>query len=140
MPANAALYLPHDDIDLREVFADGQHHRGGDSSEYFDCLVDGHPVRFNVMAQSDIPAHLDGFAGYVRSLDEPASRADDAVMLIEHSKTVLGLVAECEFDENHELWQCLFTVTDRWDGFVFAFDSILLPNGAVIVGPLRDDS
>jgi hypothetical protein len=139
--ANAAIYLPYADIDLGDALEGAVATRDAAGRvTRFDVTVGGEPVRFNVMPAAELSRHLVGFAGYVDSLDEPAARKADARMLIRHTKCALGLVAGCEFEDNPALWESLFRIADKWDGFVFVYDSILLPNGGVVVGPLQDDA
>ncbi len=135
--ANATIYLPYDNIDLGAVFAGAVATRDASNRPTaFDVILGGQPARFNVMPSAAVGQHLAGFAGWIDSLDESADRKADAKMLVGGAKYVLGLVAAGEFAENPALWQCLFQVADKWDGFVFVYDSLLLPNGGVIVGPL----
>lgn len=139
MPANAAIYIPRSDIDLGTLF------RVVDTDKrlfrrptYFDVDLDGDIVRFNVMKSSQIGNHLRGFLGYIDSLDQDPQRKRDAAGAIARAQTVLGLVTDREFEQNHAIWQSLFRIAQAYDGFVFAHDSVLLPNGAVMVGPLLE--
>lgn len=92
------------------------------------------------MPPAETKQHLGGFARWVGTLDELDDRKSDARLLIGGVKTVLGLVAAGEFKDNPALWQALFRVADRWDGFVFVYNSVMLPNGGVVVGTLRQDA
>jgi hypothetical protein len=85
----------------------------------------------------DLQGHLDSFVRYIDSLDEEEQRKHDAKTIVQHSRCVLGLVTDQEFEENDALWQALFRIADVYDGYVFVHDSLLLPSGGVIVGPLR---
>lgn len=135
--ANATIYLPYDDIDLGDVLAGAVATRDASGrATAFDVILGGQPARFNVMHVAAMGRHLAGFAGWIHSLDESAERKADAGLLAGSAKFVLGLVAAGEFEDNPALWQSLFRVADKWDGFVFVYDSILLPNGGVVVGPL----
>ena len=102
----------------------------------FDLEIGGVGVRFNVMPPQEVPRHLVGFRTYIRRLDDPAQNRADAELAISQTKTVLGLVTDAEFATVPELWQALFKIADAYDGYVFVYDSVLLPSGAVIVGPL----
>ena len=136
--ANAAVYLPCADIELADALAGAVATRDAAGRvARFDVTIGGQPARFNVMPSAEAGRHLAGFGGWVGTLDEPVGRKADARFLISGAKTVLGLVAAGEFEDNTALWQSLFRVADRWDGFVFVYNSVLLPNGAVVVGPLR---
>ena len=90
------------------------------------------------MPPSEVRNHINGFLGYISSLDQDLKRKEDASYAISHTKIVLGLGSDKEFEENHSIWQSLFDIADKYDGFVFVHNSVLLPNGAVLVGPLLD--
>jgi hypothetical protein len=139
--ANAAIYLPYSDIALADALAGAVATRDtAGRVTRFDVTLGGQPARFNVMPAAEAGRHLAGFAGWVGTLDEPDDCKADARLLISGAKTVLGLVAAGEFQENPALWQALFRVADKWDGFVFVYNSVMLPNGGVVVGPLRQDA
>ncbi|GAA4806189.1 hypothetical protein [Lysobacter hankyongensis] len=139
MPANAAIYLPHDGVDLSTLFRDAKSDKTlFRKPTYFDVALDGDIVRFNVMEPSRVEAHLRGFLGYIDSLDQDAARKRDTANAIAHTRTVLGLITERDFEQNPAIWQSLFRIADAYDGFVFVHESVLLANGAVLVGPLLD--
>jgi hypothetical protein len=136
--ANAAIYLPYADIDLGDALAGAVATRDAAGRvTRFDVTLGGQPALFNVMPAAETQRHLGGFAAWVSTLDEPADRKADARLLISGAKTVLGLVAAGELEDNPALWQALFRIADKWDGFVFVYNSVLLPNGGVVLGPLR---
>ena len=141
MPANASIYLPCDRVDLRKQF-DGVATDGGllRKPTYFEFALGQSNVRFNVMPANEIPRHLAGFIGYIRQLADPATNKADAEKAISLTRTVLGLVTDHEFGDNHAIWAALFKIADAYDGYVFAYDSVQLPSGAVIVGPLRAEN
>jgi hypothetical protein len=140
MPANAAIYLPRPDVDLSALFPDAKSDKTPSRTPtYFDVAVDGDIVRFNVMEASRIEQHLRGFLGYIERLDQDPARKRDTAHAIAHTQTVLGLVTDRDFEQNPALWQSLFRIADAYDGLVFVHDSVLLPNGAVLVGPLLDE-
>jgi hypothetical protein len=139
MPAQAAVYLSHGEVDLatvapwlRVVSAPTP------DAGHFDCLIDGDAVRFNVMPAADVGRHLQGMRGWLATLVP----ADDLPLLeaaVMRTRTVLGLKTDREFEDNHRIWECLFAIADRYDGLVFVNSSLLLPGGEVICGPMRDD-
>jgi hypothetical protein len=139
--ANAAVYLPYAEFDLADAL-DGAIATQDSAGRVvrFDVTLGGQPARFNVMPSAEAGRHLAGFADWVGTLDEPDDRKADAQLLISGAKAVLGLVASGEFKDNPALWQSLFRVADKWDGFIFVYNSILLANGGVVVGPLRQDT
>jgi hypothetical protein len=90
------------------------------------------------MPSGEVAGHLRGFIGHVGSLNEEVRRKEDATLLIKSAKAVLGLVTSCEFEENPLVWEALFKIAGKYDGFIFVCDSIVLGNGGVVIGPLKD--
>jgi len=35
--------------------------------------------------------------------------------------------------------QSLFKIADKYDGLIFTYDSVLLPSGTILVGPLLNN-
>ena len=139
MPANGAIYIQLDKIDLSEVFDNVKTDKGFfKKSTYYEVALGDDSVTFNVMESSALENHIKGFLGYISSLDQDQKRKDDTSYAISHTKIVLGLSTDKEFEENHAIWQSLFKIADKYDGFVFVHDSVLLPSGTVLVGPLLD--
>lgn len=140
MPANAAIYIQQGSGDLTTVFDGVKSDKGllRRAATRYDVPLGGETVRFNVMDPKAVAAHVQGFLGYIASLDQDEARKRDTAHAIGHTTVVLGLVTEREFEDNPAIWPALFRIADAFDGFVFAFGSVLLPNGAVLVGPLLD--
>lgn len=90
------------------------------------------------MPQADLQGHLANFCGYVKSLRLERQREEDAIEAVLHSLTVLGLVQSTSFEENPDAWAALFRIADRFDGLVFAYNSLILPNGGIVFGDLLE--
>jgi hypothetical protein len=103
----------------------------------FSVRIGEDTVTFNVMPKGELAAHVRKFRAWVQSLDDDEKRKNAASDAVGIARTVLGLIADREFAENHAIWASLFRIADRHDGYVFASDSLLLPNGTVLVGALR---
>ncbi len=141
MPANAALYLPKDAIDLTHVFETARaHKRLFGRVTHYDVTLGADVVRFNVMPADEVAGHVSGCQRYIDSLDQDATRKRDACAAIGLTRCVLGLVTAREFEDNDAIWQALFRIADAYDGYVFVHGSVLLPSGAVIAGPLLEES
>jgi hypothetical protein len=138
MHANAALYLPVSEIDLRDVFPDAQP-AGGlfRKGSAFRVPFKGGSVRFNIMPEPQVAAHLASFAGYLESLDESDTAKQAALRAIEATKAVVGLETDLEFEGNEELGDLLERINDRYKGCIFMFDSVILHDGEVLIGPLK---
>jgi hypothetical protein len=137
MPANATIYLRSNNVNLSSLFADVTSDKSiFKRRTFFDVRLGDDTVRFNVMDPAEIEFHLHGFLGYISTLNQGEERKTDAIYLIRQTKAVLGLVTDKEFRENEAIWPSLFKIAGAYDGFVFVFDSVLLSNGAALVGPL----
>ena len=135
MAANAVLYLPSEQIELRDIFGEAASYQ--EYKECFELIIDSDLITYNVMPKADVGKHIRGFINYLSSLNEEKNRIEDAIQAIKHTKTALGLVAEKEFDENPKIWESLFKIADKYNGYVFVYESLLLPNGGVILGSLN---
>ena len=138
MPANAAIYLTRESVDLAELFPQAKSNKTWlRAASQFEIVLGTTVVRFNVMPKKEMKDHLMGFVGYVGTLDDEEQRLQDAVSIIPETKLVLGMVCDADFDDNDAIWPSLFQIAEHFDGFVFVYDSIILSTGAVLVGPLR---
>ncbi|WP_434930444.1 hypothetical protein ACRWQM_14535 [Shewanella sp. HL-SH5] len=141
MPANGAVYIQRDKIDLADIFDGVKSDKGiFRKASYYDIPLNGDVVRFNIMTAPELSNHINGFLGYISSLDQDERRKKDTSYAISHTMIVLGLSTDKEFEENHSIWKSLFDIADKYDGFVFVHDSVLLPSGTVLVGPLLDSN
>lgn len=141
MPANGAVYIQTEKVDLNEVFDNVKSDKKlFQKPTYYDVNLNGDTVRFNVLKSTDIPKHINGFLGYISSLDQDVMRIEKTKEVISNTKTVISLVSEKEFEDNHAIWQSLFAIADKYDGYVFVYDSLLLPSGSVLVGPLLEEN
>jgi len=138
MPANAALYLPVDDVELADIIPNakrtGSFLRRGTA---FHVPIKGGTVRFNVMPRDEVSQHLAQFAAYVTSLDEDDASKEAATRAIAATGLVLGLETQLEFEGNDEIGELLEKINDHYKGFIFMFDSLVLHGNEVLVGPLK---
>lgn len=111
---------------------------GNGDSPHYEFVVRGDAIRLNVMPSDEVKGHLRAFARWASSQADASERKTDAIMLIEHTRTVLDLVTDAEYESNQELWPWLFDCARRNDGFLFILDSLYLANGAVLLGSARD--
>jgi hypothetical protein len=136
--ANAALYLPVAEVDLRDVFPGAQLAGGlfARGSAFRVPFKDG-SVRFNIMPAAQVARHLAEFVAYIESLEESEAAKETAARAVEATKTVLGLQTDLEFEGNEELGDLLEKINEHYQGCVFMFDSVL-HGGEVLVGPLKE--
>jgi hypothetical protein len=141
MPANGAIYIQEENINLYDVFENVESDESlSHKPSYYDVNLNGDIVKFNIMPSTEVPNHINGFLGYISSLDQDENRKKDTFYAISHTKIVLGLVTNREFEDNHAIWNSLFKIADKYNGLVFVNESVLLPNGAVLVGPMLDEN
>jgi uncharacterized protein DUF4272 len=138
MGANAVIYLPHEEVSLKDLFpqveTDGGFFR---KPSFYEFYLAEDLIRLNVMPSGDVKKHLAGLQGYVQSLADEEHHKSKARALIGRVRTALGLVTNATFESNHELYDSLTRIAAHFSGFLFLFNSILLPDGRVVVGPLR---
>ena len=141
MPAQGAVYIQQDKVDLAEVFegvrSDKTLFR---KASYYEVDLDGDTVRFNVMPRNEVAGHIRGFLGYIASLDQDEQRKRDTSHAVAHTQVVLGMVTDGEFEDNPAIWESLFRIATRYHGLVFVHGSVLLGGGNVLVGPLLDEA
>jgi hypothetical protein len=138
MGANATIYLPQDKVSLNDLFPQVKSDGGfffNPTFHEFHLAAD--LVRLNVMLPSEVKKHLAGLSGYVQSLADEEHHKSKALALIGRTRTVLGLVTTATFESNPGLQDALTKIAARFSGFLFLSNSIVLPDGRVVVGPLR---
>ncbi|CAH0535193.1 hypothetical protein VST7929_02854 [Vibrio stylophorae] len=143
MAANAAIYLPVDQIDPTHVFdkvtlipaenAQTAHSYQIDLSKVGSGQT---IIQLNVMEKSVMTPHLTSFVNYVAGLDEPEERRLTAAKVIGQTRMVVGLVTAQDFQDDPEIWHALFRLAGHYRGFVFVHDSLVMANGMPLVGPL----
>ena len=137
MPANAAIYIPYQNVQFGAVFGDD---KINEKQGAVDITLTDISVRFNLMSKDGIEEHVNSFINYIQTLDVAPDRIDDAIVAIRQTKSVLGLETDMEFEEYPEIWESLFRIAKHFDGYVFSYDSLMLPSGGVIFGPLLNES
>jgi len=93
MPANAAIYIQEDRVNLADVFDQVSSDKGFfKKASHYNVVLGEDSVRFNVMEPAAVPNHVNGLLGYIASLDQDEKRKNDTSHAISHTKVVLGLV------------------------------------------------
>ena len=132
MPANADLYLFTEQEELKKLF---QVSNDG-TLDYIEVPLGENCLRFKLMPQAKVAPQLQSLLTYITSLPDAEDRKQEAVELVSKVKSVIGLVTTHEFQDDPDLWQGLFGISDMLRGFVFEFNSVVVP-GTVVVGPLK---
>lgn len=142
MPANAALYLPIEGVDLADVFPDAKPAGSFfDRKSAFRVPFKNTSIKFNVMPGEAVAEHLDQLAAYIDSLPDSPADKESAKAAVAGTRTVLGLQTELEFEGNDgdDLVDLLDKLLGHYKGCIFWFDSVVLHDGTVLVGPLKDN-
>lgn len=134
-----ALYFPLEKLPLKSVFPNGRSDGGLlRSPTWFEYETGDGVVRLN-LRHEDLAEHLRGFRGYVAQLPNDGAARAEAQRLINRTKSAVGVVLLHPVSPDSRLFSSLISLIQRFDGFMFVFDSILLPNGSFLVGPMADD-
>lgn len=138
MPAAAALYLNDTDIDFSLHFQDlKEEGLSGGQPEILRAQLGDQRVRFDVLHGEAMAEHVASFVKYIETLDDDANRKSAAVALLDDVAIVLRLVTDEDWSE--DMWQATGIAADTLDGLLFAFDSVIMPSGVVLAGPLRKE-
>ena len=133
--SHGAIYLEKNPPDFSSL-GEGVTFTSDKSGAKYEFMVDGQPVTLNVLPEDQLAQHLLGFSGFVRQLkNDPEENRRDAVDRISRIRCVLGMITDAEFDEN--LFEPLSKLMWYNGGLVFAYNSIYLSDGSVLVGPER---
>lgn len=137
MGLNASLYLGAKNPNLSKIFNNVETDRGlFRKATFYDISEPSFNLRLNVMPKERMPEHFAGFQGYVTGLNGDADMTQLTLKLIPEIQCVLGILTEAEPEETPEVWEALTEIAAKFDGIIFAYDSIFLPNSTPILGPM----
>ena len=140
MIEQCALYFPSAKLPLEKVFPNGRSDKGlFRSTTWFEYESDDGVVRLN-LALDDLEQHLNGFKGYVAKLPNNGAARAEAQRLISRTKLCVGVVLPQPVAPDSDAFASLMHLIDQFDGFMFVADSILLPDGNFLVGPMAESS
>ncbi len=138
MPENGAIYIPKKNLEIVSMYPNAEIRKNENTLHSIKIDVNGDTVILNVMPESKIKNHLDGFIGYVNSLKDSKKNKKIACKKIRATMTVLGLNIDSSFDKNPSIYEALLKIAELNGGFLFTYNSIYLPDGEVLVGPMKD--
>jgi hypothetical protein len=106
----------------------------------YSLEINGTRVTINVMPQSEIQAHLNGFMGYVSHLHHtaPSEHTQPLIARLEGVRTVLGVIVEPDYDEQEQAAELVWALAGELDALVFAADSVFSCSGEPLVGPAAE--
>lgn len=105
------------------------------TATWFEYETEDGLVRLNLQ-HSDLDAHLRGFRGYVAQLPDGGEATAEAHARISRTKTCLGVYLPGPVSPESDAFASLVKIIDRFGGFMFVADSIMLPDGRFLVGPM----
>ena len=145
MADNAAIYIADPTMLGSRLFAlfpeirSAKDKSDGTTATGLVLEVGAFVIDINFMPTAEMPAHLQGFSGYVQHVF--AGSQDDLIYTlsrIRQVRLVMGCLIEPGFDEAGEVLNFLVEFTNRLNGLLFVHDSIVNFDGEVLAGPLRD--
>ena len=143
MPAQAEIFIPHRNPDLRLAFPEAVvvNAKSG-AIAYFEDTINGDTVSWKMMPDVVVAGHIDEFIKHVKSLKEDLQAKKDAITALSFCRAVVTLETTAEFRDNKKIWAALFHLARHFDGYVSVFDSLLTGDGGVVYGPLgnREDA
>ncbi len=138
MIQNCALYFPDKKIPIEDIIPDGSYTGGlfSKRSKFtFDC-GDG-SVTLN-LSSKNLDQHLNGFMAYVSKLNNNSDTIYEAKKMISRTAVLAGVSLIEPISPDSKTFSVLMECINRYNGFMFVADSILLPNGTFMVGPQAD--
>jgi len=137
MVAHAVLFLNDIDVNFASHFADVKEH--GDDGflpDRIEVSSGGERFVFNVVFGEELARQLAKVREFVAGLDEEDARLQSAEAVLGEAAVALDLEPGGDWDET--LWELIGEASASMDAVLFAFDSIILPSGVVLAGPLRE--
>ena len=136
MIENCTLYFPAARLPLEEVFPDGTSDGGPQqAATWFEYESGDGRVRLN-LEQDDLASHLQGFRSYVAQLPNSGEARANAQKLISATQSVAGVILPEPVAPDSRVFGSLMHLINVFGGFMFVADSILLPDGSFVVGPM----
>jgi hypothetical protein len=139
MITNCALYFPIDKPHFKSVFPKGRSDGGlFRQATWFEYDSGAGVVRLKLQ-HPDLAEHLRGFRAYVAQLPNSGKARAEAQDLIGQTRASVGVILPGPVGPDSAAFSSLMMLLQRFGGFMFVGDSIMLPNGRFVVGPLADD-
>jgi hypothetical protein len=82
---------------------------------------------------------LQGFRGYVARLPNSGAARTRAQSLIRETKSVIGVILPGPVEPESKAFGSLMFLIKRFNGFMFVADSVMLPDGRFLVGPMAEE-
>ncbi len=138
MIENCTLYFPIEKLPLKKVFPDGKSDGGiFRSATWYEYESGDGRVRLN-LRHDDLQRHLQGFRGYVAQLADGGAARTRAQAMIGETKAAVGVRLPGPVAPDSLVFGSLMHLISRFDGFMFVANSIMLPDGSFLVGPMAE--
>jgi len=139
MIANCSLYFPIKKPLFKSVFPKGRSDGGVfRQATWFEYDSGGHTIRLTLQ-HDDLAEHLRGFRAYVAQLPNSGKARAQAQELIKQTKAAVGVILPGPVASNSAAFASLVSLLQRFGGFMFVGDSIMLPDGTFVAGPLANE-
>lgn len=136
MISNCTLYFPIEKPSLKSIFPKGRSDGGiFKSATWFEFDSGAGLVRLN-LRHDDLVEHLRGFHAYVARLPNNGESRAKAQTLIKTTKAAVGVTLPSPVSTDSVIFTSLQNLLSRFGGFMFVADSIMLPDGSFLVGPM----
>ena len=134
-----ALYVPHHDIPLKAILPGGKFNGGWfRAPTWFEFDAGDGSVRLN-LHPPDLVEHLQGFRRYVAQASGREAARIEVLRRIEATRACIGVVPSQPISSDSPTFAALISLIERFDGFMFVLNSVLLPDGQFLVGPMAGD-
>ena len=135
MIRNCTLYFPTAKPPFKSLFPKGRSDGGFfKAATWFEYDAGEGPIRLT-FDHPDLAQHLRGFKGYVAQLPDDGAARAKAQALIDTTQACAGVVLPKPVQRDSRTFAALL---ERFDGFMFVSDSILLADGRFLVGPMAE--
>ena len=133
MIKNLAMYLSTAEVDWAVIDPSAEVGEG-----FVRFHIGGQDIRLNLMPEGQIPEHLAAMSGYLTSLTDDAELITALNQLILTVRLVVGVKLSQPISWQHEEWAFFEHIAKCGLGFFFIGDSVMLPGGQVLIGPLAN--
>ncbi|MFC4158344.1 DUF4272 domain-containing protein [Chitinimonas lacunae] len=139
LSAQAALYLPVADPDLRQLFP--QIDRAADGC--WILPLEGDVLRLAPLPRAAVPAHLIDRQNWAGTQPGEAGARAQAIEWLRRCQTVLILQIDTDdperAEQNLDIWESAFDLARQFDGLLLSHDSLWQPDRELLVGALCVD-
>lgn len=133
------LYFPVEKLPLKAVLPKARSNAGlFKPATWYEYESGGTVVRLE-LGQGNLSQHLRGFRSYVAQLPNSAAARARAQSLIAAAKAVAGVTLSPPASPQSQAFGSLVQLLERFGGFLFVADSIMLPDRTFLVGPLAEE-